>query len=168
MDTLKERFDKKYEIVPESGCWIWTGASLGSNAKFNYGRMKVNKVQKLAHRVSYELHKGEIGGVDVCVCHTCDVPECVNPDHLFLGTRFDNNKDMTDKGRRVKDYHLSNNKLSMEDVVEIRRLLFNKTHTQVEIAKKFNVSRSAIQRIHYSESWYSIDALTEMNRREFK
>lgn len=165
MKTLKQRFDEKYEVVPESGCWIWTGATLGSNAKFNYGRMSVNKVQKLAHRVSYELHKGKIDNVSTCVCHTCDVPECVNPDHLFLGTRKDNNQDMTDKGRRVKDYHLSNNKLTVDDVVEIKKLLLNKNYTQVEIAEKFNVSRSAIQRIHYNEAWYNIDALIEMERR---
>ncbi len=85
---------------PNSGCWLWTGA-LGNNG---YGRIGVGFKNEgtrgtgQAHRVSYETFVGVVpGGMDVC--HRCDVRSCVNPDHLFIGTRLDNVHDMMRKKR---------------------------------------------------------------------
>jgi hypothetical protein len=90
---LAERF---WEKVDKSGeCWLWTGA-LASNG---YGRITpVTGVSAGAHRVSYELHNGPIPK-GMMVMHSCDVPSCVNPDHLSLGTAKDNMADMWTKGR---------------------------------------------------------------------
>ena len=82
--------------VDKSGeCWLWTGAK----TKKGYGVAWDGKRTQKAHRVSFYLAHGYMP--DLCVLHTCDVPNCVNPAHLWLGTRADNNCDMTRKGRHV-------------------------------------------------------------------
>ena len=93
--TLRERFDEKYTIEPNSGCWLWTRAP----GVFGYGTISSGSGEKLlAHRVSYELHVGQITD-GAFVCHHCDNPPCVNPQHLFLGSPQDNMSDMWGKGR---------------------------------------------------------------------
>jgi hypothetical protein len=85
-------FQGKIEIVP-SGCWEWTR---GKSSRYGYVWYKGRG--DLAHRISYAFHIGEIPhGMEVC--HKCDNPPCVNPDHLFLGTRQDNALDCVRKGR---------------------------------------------------------------------
>lgn len=91
---LDERFHEKYQKVPFSGCWLWTGA-LDTDG---YGMIAVGRGPKAAHRISWILHKGEIP-LQQHVLHHCDIPCCVNPAHLFLGTHADNMKDGAKKGR---------------------------------------------------------------------
>lgn len=92
--SLAERFAGKFAPEPNTGCWLWTASV---NRK-GYGRIGVGDAAALAHRVSWELHRGPIPG-GLCVLHKCDVPACVNPDHLFLGTVPDNTADCIAKGR---------------------------------------------------------------------
>ena len=99
--SIKERFETKYEIL-ENGCWKWTSLSY---KKTGYGILKVKGKKKKAHRISYELYKGNPDGM--LVCHKCDFPPCVNPDHLFLGTYKDNANDAQHKGRRPLAVHPS-------------------------------------------------------------
>ena len=80
----------------EKDCWIWQARK----DKNGYGIMWVKKAIK-SHRYSYELHKGKIIN-DLLVCHHCDNPPCVNPDHLFLGTHYDNAQDKVRKNRQYK------------------------------------------------------------------
>jgi hypothetical protein len=92
--TVKERFEELYYPVPECGCWLW---ERGVNSS-GYGSLSVGDKTEMAHRVSYELYVGPIPP-GLSVLHKCDTRSCVNPDHLFLGTRSDNNLDMSVKGR---------------------------------------------------------------------
>jgi len=97
MKTLLERFNAKY-IKIEGGCWEWSA----SKHRQGYGRIRLGKKEGKtvqAHRVSYELFIGEIPS-EKLVCHRCDNPSCVNPDHLFLGTHKDNMIDKYKKGRQ--------------------------------------------------------------------
>jgi hypothetical protein len=88
----EERFWAK--VNKTDGCWLWTGAVMSKG----YGTLRMGKTTQLAHRVSWSVHRGLIHD-ELCVLHHCDVPLCVNPQHLFLGTREDNNKDRNMKGR---------------------------------------------------------------------
>jgi hypothetical protein len=89
---LEERFWMK---VNRSGsCWLWTAGT----TVFGYGQFFIDGRLEGAHRVSWRLHFGNIPD-DLCVLHRCDVPACVNPAHLFLGTKSDNARDSVAKGR---------------------------------------------------------------------
>jgi hypothetical protein len=93
---LAVRFRGKIRIEP-SGCWLWIGATNGKG----YGKIQQGRrggIPLLAHRVSWELHRGPIPD-GLMVLHQCDSPPCVNPDHLFLGTGLDNMRDMVAKSR---------------------------------------------------------------------
>jgi hypothetical protein len=103
-----ERFMAKV-AKQDDGCWYWT-ARLNNKG---YGEFALNGVTRgLAHRAAYILFKGQIPD-DLNVLHRCDMPACVNPDHLFLGSQADNVLDMVRKGR-------TRSKLTPEQVEEIR------------------------------------------------
>lgn len=88
------RFHQNYIPEPMSGCWLWTGFEHHNG----YGGLMIKNVTVLAHRLSWQIHNGPIPK-GLCVCHKCDTPFCVNPDHLFLGTNKDNIHDAIRKGR---------------------------------------------------------------------
>lgn len=92
---LEDRFWEKVEKT--EGCWLWTAANGGPG---KYGQFAIHAhYHEGAHRVSYVLNVGPIPE-GMGVLHRCDVPLCVRPDHLFLGTAADNIADMLAKGRR--------------------------------------------------------------------
>lgn len=90
------KVNKNGPIHPIVGqCWVWIGA-----CNKNYGNIKINKKFNYSHRVSWELHNGPIPN-GMCVLHHCDNSLCVNPKHLFLGTKYDNTHDCINKGRFI-------------------------------------------------------------------
>lgn len=97
MKAVKVSLIKNSMPEPNSGCWLWIG---GGTGECGYGLLN-NRIFKQAHRASYAIFKGEIPE-GMCVCHKCDTPACINPDHLFIGTHLDNMRDMFRKGRRPK------------------------------------------------------------------
>jgi len=161
MKSLEERFWGKVDVGNKDECWEWL---FSKNSK-GYGEFWYPQRGKHthAHQASWAIHYGEIPK-GMCVCHHCDNPSCVNPDHLFLGTIADNNKDRDQKGRSKyrflygKDHpqHGTNskfNKLAEEDVREIRKLCASGNHTLREIGNMFGVCHGVISNIKQKRKW---------------
>lgn len=122
-----ERFWEKVNRRGKDECWLWTAATTNGG----YGVIGVGHARLLrAHCVSYELHHGPIPA-GLVVRHKCDVPACVNPTHLELGTKLDNSRDMVERGR-VR----SKVKYPQETVDAIRA----EPGTLMQVAEKFGVS----------------------------
>jgi hypothetical protein len=100
MRPLAERYWEK--VVPnDDGCWAWDGAV----NNYGYGRIQQGhrgEGEKLAHRVSWEIHNGPIPD-GMSVLHRCDNPPCTRPDDLYLGTQTENMRDAWERTRRRKD-----------------------------------------------------------------
>lgn len=149
---LEQRFWSKVDKTDT--CWNWTGAL----SKGGYGQIWVREHHRpiIASRVAWELHRGGIAD-GLFVCHHCDNPRCVRPDHLFLGTISDNNKDAGKKGRsRTQKYPEQQSgdrngraKLTWAIVDEIRSSE-NSIH---ELAEKFHVPYKLIWRVRAGETW---------------
>lgn len=92
------RFEQSIERIPIGGCWLW----MRSTGNYGYGQFALTPQRQVrAHRYSYEARHGPIPA-GMVVCHRCDNPCCVNPEHLFLGTQRDNIQDCIQKGRFKK------------------------------------------------------------------
>jgi hypothetical protein len=131
------------------GCWLWTGAT----TPFGHGVIRVEGKNQYAHRYSWELHNGFIpDGLNIC--HKCDIPPCVNPDHLFLGTQKNNIDDMYVKNRASIGILHGQAILTEEQVLEIRRM--QGIITQRELAAAYGVTRAAISGIHTRRLWKHI------------
>lgn len=135
LQTLEANSEK----IPFSGCWIWMKGLNGGYAW--QGRSSV-------HVQAYRALRGEIPKGKF-VCHTCDVPSCVNPQHLFLGTAKENSVDMAMKERSKR-----NTKLSVAQVREIKALLGQ--HSQSELARRYKVDPTTIGAISRGRNWKNI------------
>ena len=128
---LRERFDRYVSPEPNTGCFLWTGAL----DPHGYGALTVKGVTAKAHRLAYEF-ECDIADPTLSVLHKCDVRCCVNPDHLFLGTRAENLADMRSKGRHYT-------KLSSAQVIAISA----DPRSHRAIAREYGVVKSTIGNI---------------------
>lgn len=141
MDRLKRNIVKKVKINTETGCWEF----LGCVQKNGYGRVTYNRVTQGAHRWSYIAFVGEIP-VGMDVCHRCDNRKCVNPAHLFVGTRKENMQDAKAKGRTATGDRLPQSKISDVEKEEILKRARNGEEYK-SIAESIGVTKSSIGRI---------------------
>lgn len=146
----QQRFWAK--VQKTDGCWLWTAYRNPAG----YGMVPTSiRIPVLAHRASFLIATGIDPG-EKCVCHNCDNPPCVNPDHLFLGTLADNNADMLAKGRYSGGSRPGENsplaKLTAEDVIRIRRD-FRFHGGGRKAAREFGVSAALISRIMLRQGW---------------
>ena len=139
--TVFERWCEKVDMKGTDDCWEW----LAYKNKGGYGCFKNNKKMVRAHRYAYEHYKnnGQPIPSNLCVCHHCDNPGCVNPNHLFLGTQKDNMLDRERKGRRVN----SNPKKHTDDEVIKIRLDYASGLSQEKVAKLNNTALGTVNRI---------------------
>ena len=147
---LRDRFDLYVNPEPNSGCHLWSGAI----DPWGYGALNVKGVTAKAHRLAYEFECGEIPK-GLSVLHKCDVRVCVNPQHLFLGTRADNMRDMWAKGRgkgSPKGSKAHAAKLSESDVLAIR----SSDERQFLLAKQYGVDATTIRAIRRRRTWTHI------------
>jgi hypothetical protein len=140
-------FESKIQITP--GCWYW----LGARHPRGYGRFR-GPCGDTAHRYSYYSYVGAIPE-GAQICHRCDNPSCVNPDHLFVGSNQDNVDDKVAKGRHPKGQKSATSKLSEVEVIEVRRL-YVKGSTDYgtrALARKFGISHRQIWGIVTHKGW---------------
>jgi hypothetical protein len=129
-------------------CWIWRGYRHQSH---HYGTLKVFKKRTYAHRYAWELTYGKIPN-EMHVLHHCDNPPCVRPNHLFLGTQADNNRDKKQKGRLVFGSKRKLAKLKESDIPIIREL-WKRGQSMQQIALVHGVHRNTIQQVLSSKTW---------------
>lgn len=146
--SVGERFWSKVAPPNENGCMIWQA----SRNRNGYGLFRTGRSNpETANRVSFRLSKGEIPR-GMVVMHTCDVPSCVNPDHLLLGTPQENTADRDRKGRQARGERHRDAKLTSADVLEIRRQS-KLGVTQSFMANKYGVANATIQHAVSGRRW---------------
>ena len=138
--SLEQRLAQKTIQIPFSDCWYW----IGSIHKNGYGRVAYQGKTQKAHRVAFGLHYGFDPGSKI-VCHSCDVPSCVNPSHLFLGTPAINNTDKARKGRAAK-------KLTLE-LARAMRSELSAGATLNSMTSKYGVCRAMVVRVKKNRNW---------------
>ncbi len=148
MKSPIERFNAKYTIA-DNGCWLWQAAK----DQKGYGMFYIEGKVRKANRASWMLHRDRPLTNNLLVCHKCDNPSCVNPDHLFLGSYSDNNNDAVSKGRNVPVPGTKNGRvvLTDQDVLLIRQLA--ETEKVTAIAKLYPVSHQTISNIVSRKRW---------------
>jgi hypothetical protein len=151
-------FSERYIPEPNTGCWLW----IGGWAPFGHGVIRMGskakgQIYKMAHRVAYELYKGPIPD-GMCVCHKCDVPQCVNPEHLFLGTYADNMHDMWKKGRARIENHMKGVDVwcAKLDDDKVREILAS-TESSRKIATRLGVGKTAVLRVRRGIGWKHVE-----------
>ena len=166
-EGLEQRLQDKI-IVVASGCWEWQGCRNSQG----YGSVRFNRRWQRAHRVFWQIFRGTIPR-KMCVCHKCDNPSCVNPEHLWLGTIAENNQDKINKGRLAvsptgneswsrqhldriaRGANAGQAKITEAQVKEIiNRAIAGEKYR--EIAKDYPVTESAISAIMQGNTWMHI------------
>lgn len=153
-EAAKQKLERFSMPEPNSGCWLW----LGHTCREGYGRVRFEKETRLAHRVSWIVHRGPLPPGAVLL-HKCDNPACINPDHLRPGTQADNIADMVAKGRQntaprpdQRGTRNGNSRFS----ADLIRAVFLSPLSQKRAAKEFGMSQAWVWRIRKAEVWPEI------------
>lgn len=168
--VIRKRMEELSIPEPNSGCLLWTGPV----SRRGYGKIEVLGVVFAAHRLAYDLFRGPISE-GLFVCHKCDVPACIEPAHLFLGTHADNMRDMTEKGRRgylpgrpfsrrgelrPRTYRRGKNGLAGSIKLDAAAVLAIRADSRSirTIAKDYGVAHSTVGQIKRREIWSQVEA----------
>lgn len=144
MEALKAKLKDNVLIEASTGCWLW---QMSCNPK-GYGRLWWNGKPDRVHRLAYTAYKGEIPK-GLVVRHTCDTPQCCNPEHLVVGTIRDNAKDMVERGRSIFGEKHHSAKLTWDTVRAIR----SSGESARVLADTYGVSAKHIRQILNNTRW---------------
>jgi hypothetical protein len=130
------------KMSSSKGCWLW----IGHRNKHGYGQFKQHYRTVQVHRIAWELTYGSIP-LDKMVCHSCHVPPCINPDHLYLGTAKQNSEDMVNNGR------WKGNQILTREQVEIIRVKLSEGESVGTVAIQYGIGQGAIYNIRSGVNW---------------
>lgn len=143
-------------IHPGTRCWRWMGSEDRGYGVMQ-GRYEDGRYRHVrAHRLTYEVFNGEIpDGLNVC--HSCDTPSCVNPEHLFAGTQSDNITDMYRKGRREITYGSANAwaKFTEDQIAEMLRYLLYGLQI-APVARTFGIAAATLSFARSGKRWKAV------------
>lgn len=136
-------FAKRIKIC-DSGCWEWTG----SKQRFGHGILRFMGTNIKSHRLALMLKMG-LDKIDGCVCHHCDNPSCVNPDHLYIGDHATNANDRDSKNRRKapRGEQSATSKLSDKQVSEIREKYQPFIYTTKMLSEEYRICMTQVKNI---------------------
>lgn len=146
-DDVSGRFWSKVDKTDE--CWVW--AAYTSDAGYGFFRLDGHSIP--AHRYAYEEYYGTVVPSHLFVCHHCDNPPCVRPDHLFLGTTQENTADKVAKGRQSLGEKHGRAKITENDVRVIRRLYKEGGVSQAKLAARFGITQIQVSHICLHRAW---------------
>ncbi len=151
--TPEARFWAKVQIT--DGCWEWQGFCLpvtNHPELRGHGQIRIDGRVVLVHRYSYELHHGPIPD-GLLICHSCDNPPCVRPDHLFIGTHADNTEDAYRKQRLVQGEQTCTAILTAVIVREIRARCVTRTESYAALGRVYGVNEATIRALVHRKTW---------------
>lgn len=144
--------DDRVVPISESGCWIWTGWADHHGYGFVTRKQNGKKTHMRVHRLHLEAKLGRSLTASENACHRCDIPDCVNPDHLFVGTHVENMRDMVAKKRAARGERHGMSKLTAETVAQI----YLATGLHKDIGAAFGVGRECVDKIKRGDRWLEI------------
>lgn len=151
-ETLDEAFES--QVMKVDGCWRWVGSTAGDG----YGVIEVGGLRSYAHRFSFEKFKGQIPA-GLSVLHRCDNPPCCNPDHLFAGTKTDNMRDASVKGRLRSRERNPTAKLTAASVTVIRERYLRGGVSRQTLGDEYGVSAAAIGKVVRGKTWGAYEGI---------
>jgi hypothetical protein len=143
---MNENFWKYTAVKSADECWLW----FGYKDKDGYGRITINYKDLRAHRVSYEFFHGSTNQL---VRHSCDVKNCVNPNHLISGTSGENSGDMVARNRSLTGERNPSAKLNWTVVREIRHRYKIEKISKKQLAKAYNITDVMACKIINNKNW---------------
>lgn len=160
MDLLKEKLTKM--SADKGNCREW----FRGKSNYGYGITQWNGKLQGAHRLAYMAYKGEIPK-GMYVCHSCDNPSCINPDHLFLGTPLANMRDMVRKGRSRGPQGVNHPKAKLtEHQAMLAKACPTKFGSASALSRLFGVNRHVISNIKAGRIWKHLTQPTPEHIRE--
>lgn len=152
--SLESRASKYFVRSGAYDCWLWTGYKNERGYGVIYSGAPQRRVLK-AHRVVYELEKGKIPN-GLILCHHCDTPACVNPNHMFVGTHRENVLDMLRKGRRKTEYAVGERQGCAKLTSDSIPVILSDPRPASALAEQYGVNASTIRRVRQGIQWRHI------------